>query len=77
MAPVSHPTTPGPRWEGPGIPLALGLITVVAFLPSLWNGFVDWDDHVNLINNPNYRGLGWRELRWMGTAVHLGHYDIR
>lgn len=29
---------------------------------------------MNLLNNPNYRGLGWAQLRWMFTAVMLGHY---
>jgi len=47
----------------------------VAFLPTLGNGFVgDWDDDGNLVDNPSYRGLGWRQLRWMFTTFLLGHY---
>lgn len=40
-------------------------LTILTFLPSLWNGFVDWDDNLNLVENPDYRGLGWTQLTWM------------
>jgi hypothetical protein len=45
-----------------------------AFLPTLQNGFVNWDDDKNFLLNPHYRGLGLNELRWMFTAFHEGHY---
>ncbi len=51
----------------------LALVTGLTFLPSLRNGFV-WDDLSNLVNNPAYRGIGWAQLRWMATSVHMGHY---
>jgi hypothetical protein len=35
---------------------------------------LSWDDDRNLLDNPDYRGLGWPQLRWMFTAFHLGHY---
>lgn len=35
---------------------------------------MNWDDPVNFINNPNYRGLGLDQLRWMATTVHMGHW---
>lgn len=57
-----------------GIPLAIALVTLIVFSPALWNGFVEWDDSVNLGNNPDYRGLGWRQLRWMFTSVLMGHW---
>lgn len=56
------------------IPLFIALATFVAFSPALWNGLVEWDDHVNLVNNPDYRGLGWKQLRWMFTTVLMGQY---
>ncbi|HXJ77238.1 MAG TPA: tetratricopeptide repeat protein [Candidatus Methylomirabilis sp.] len=34
---------------------------------------MDWDDRKNLVDNVNYRGLGWIQLRWMTTALG-GHY---
>jgi tetratricopeptide (TPR) repeat protein len=57
----------------PLVPAAIGGVSLVAFLPVLRNGFV-WDDLPNLVANPHYRGLGWVQLRWMATAMHLGHY---
>ncbi len=59
------------RWL---IPSLLALVTFVAFLPALRNGFVNWDDDVNFLTNPYYRGLGANQLRWMFTAFHSGHY---
>ena len=47
---------------------------LAAFLPALGAGFVDWDDDRNLVDNPNYRGLGPRQLHWMLTATWMGHY---
>ena len=46
----------------------------MAFLPTLQNGFVSWDDDENLLTNPHYRGLAWTHLRWMWTTFHVGHY---
>ena len=59
------------RWFVPGLIFAL---TIVVFLPTLQNGFINFDDPDNLLNNPNYKGLGWSNLSWMFTAFHLGHY---
>jgi Tfp pilus assembly protein PilF len=62
-----------PRVHGLGAGL-IALVTVAAFLPTLENEFLNWDDHHNLLDNPDYRGLGWTQLRWMWTTVHVGHY---
>lgn len=56
------------------LPLLVGLVAFAAFLPALRGGFVDWDDGVNFLENPGYRGLGPREIRWMFTATQMGHY---
>jgi hypothetical protein len=53
---------------------ALVAVTMAAFLPVLWNGFVAWDDARNLTGNPDYRGLGWTQLGWIFTTHTLGHY---
>jgi len=60
------------RWL---MPLFIVLLTVAVFLPVLENGFVDWDDKENFLENHNYRGLGWQQLRWMFTTFHMGHYQ--
>jgi len=54
------------------IPTLIALITFVVFLPTLQNGFVNWDDGSHLLENPHYRGLGWEQLRWMFTTCHEG-----
>ncbi|HEY7654838.1 MAG TPA: tetratricopeptide repeat protein [Methylomirabilota bacterium] len=61
-----------PAWRA--TPLALALVTAVVFAPSLRGGFVDWDDPINFLENPYYRGLGWPQLRWMLTANVMGHW---
>jgi Flp pilus assembly protein TadD len=61
-------------WVKPVIPVLLAILTVLAFLPSLQNGFVNWDDQPNLLENPNYRGLGWTNLYWMFTTFHHSLY---
>jgi hypothetical protein len=52
----------------------IAFITVAAFLPTLHNQFVSWDDDQNFLNNPHYRGLGWPQVRWMWTTFHMGLY---
>jgi hypothetical protein len=44
------------------LPVIVMAGTFVAFLPALRAGFLDWDDDVNLVGNPYYRGLGWAQL---------------
>lgn len=39
------------RWL---IPLLLALVTLLAFLPTVQNGFVDWDDTATLVENPSF-----------------------
>jgi len=56
-------------------PAIVATVTFVAFLPALQNGFLFWDDHLNFLENPHYRGLGWTQLRWMFTTFHEGHYQ--
>jgi len=56
-------------------PILVFTLTLVSFAPILRNQFVEWDDYENLISNARYRGLGWAELRWMFTTVHMGPYQ--
>ena len=43
-----------------------------ALLPVVENGFVNLDDQKNFVENPAFRGLGWRQLAWAWTTRHLG-----
>jgi Tfp pilus assembly protein PilF len=54
------------------IPALIALITFIVFVPTLQNGFVNWDDDSHLLENPHYRGLGWEQLRWMFTTCFHG-----
>ena len=49
------------------IPFALAAVTFLVFSPGLRNGFVQWDDYVNLIENPT---LPWArvERRFAGCS---------
>src|SRR5881296_2102410 len=55
------------------VPVVIALVTCAAFLPTLQNHVVSWDDEKNFLENPHYRGLSWTHLHWMWTT-HLGHY---
>lgn len=55
--------------------IAVFAVTVCAFQPALFNGFVDWDDEQTLTANLSYRGLGPRQLAWMWTTFHTGHFQ--
>jgi tetratricopeptide (TPR) repeat protein len=54
---------------------ALVVLAALPFLPVLCNGFVNWDDHLNIESNMAYRGLGWANLHWAWTTFHLGVYQ--
>src|SRR5256712_4916466 len=55
------------------VPVLIALVTFAAFLPTLQNQFVTWDDATNFLENAHYRGLAWTHTRWICTTL-LGHY---
>ena len=57
-------------------PALVALASVLAFLPVLGNGFVNWDDGQHFLENTGYRGLGPAQLGWMFTQFQIGgHYQ--
>src|SRR5712691_6079330 len=56
------------------LPLLVFAIAVIAFLPGLQGQFLNWDDDQNFTANPNFRGLGPSQLRWMATTTLMGHW---
>ena len=61
------------RASGVAAALAVAGLTSAAFLPALHGGFV-WDDEAYIKANEGFHGLGWRQIRWMFTTFHAGHY---
>ena len=59
------------RWL---IPAFVAAATFIVFLPALKNGFLQWDDIPNLVDNRKYRGLGLEQLKWMFTSYGYGVY---
>jgi Tfp pilus assembly protein PilF len=55
-------------------PLLVAVCTFVAFIPTLTNSWVTWDDDRNFLDNLQYRGLDASHLHWMWTTFHMGHY---
>ena len=54
---------------------SVAILAVLAFAPAIGNGFVNWDDDTNFVDNPHFRGLGWNQIRWAWTTFRLGVYQ--
>lgn len=73
-AAVSSKPSGGARAAAIGLPLLVGLLGFLAFLPALDAGFVNFDDEQLFVQNHSYRGFGGRQLRWIFTTTFMGHY---
>ncbi len=51
------------------------VITCFAFLPSLQNGFVNWDDDVNVLKNPDILALDASHIKAIFTHDVIGNYN--
>ncbi len=51
------------------------LITAIAFFPSLANDFVNWDDDVNLLDNPNLEAFDWEHIKAIFSSTVMGGYN--
>ncbi len=84
-AAVAHVPTPSagpsrrppPAWDRRAwvVVIPLALIVIYAFIPSLANEFVLWDDDQNFLTNPYFRGLGAAQARWAWTTFRVGVYQ--
>lgn len=74
---TSSPATARPHAGIPawGYPMLVAGLTFLAFTPALQAEFVDWDDDVNFLHNPHYRGLGLENLRWAFTTRLMGPWQ--
>jgi protein O-mannosyl-transferase len=51
------------------------VITFVAFFPSLSNGFVNWDDNINIYENKTIETLDWAHVKAIFTNTVIGGYN--
>src|SRR5216684_3125099 len=49
--------------------LGLCFVTLALFGGLTSANFVQWDDDINVYQNPHIQGLDWERLRWMFTDV--------
>jgi Flp pilus assembly protein TadD len=57
------------------VAIPLALVVIAAFVPALDNGFVNWDDEENFLENPFYRGLGVAQVKWAWSTFWVGVYQ--
>ena len=50
------------------------LITLLVYLPSLQNEFVDWDDGEYVFDNPFIRSFDWALLRWAFSNFYAANW---
>ncbi|HHS95103.1 MAG TPA: hypothetical protein ENJ45_00820, partial [Phaeodactylibacter sp.] len=68
-------------WRQPSLwipALVILLITAIAFSPSLENGFVNWDDDVNVLENENLRDFSLESIQKIfnpTTGTIIGNYN--
>jgi tetratricopeptide (TPR) repeat protein len=55
--------------------LALAVLVLAVFAPSLSAALVNWDDEPGIARNHAFRGLDGAALRWMFTTHTLGHFQ--
>ncbi|MBI5624857.1 MAG: tetratricopeptide repeat protein [Elusimicrobia bacterium] len=55
--------------------LALGICTAWVFRDVLSHGFFNFDDYENFVDNPMVHGLGWANIAWMLTSLHMTTYQ--
>jgi len=69
---------PQNAWFRPGAWMAAAIASV-AYLPTLSNGFVNWDDEATILNNPNLAqpngGSFWNIFDIVQGSAGLGNYN--
>ena len=71
VGPEGSGAAPLRPWRAAWPALLLVPIVWAAFGPILNNGFVGWDDPLNFLENPAFRGLGPAQFRWRRTLHEI------
>lgn len=56
------------------VPLGIAALSFVCFFPALSGTFLNWDDNLNFLENPDFRGSLSRAMHWALTSTLFGHY---
>jgi hypothetical protein len=56
------------------VPLGIAILSFVCFIPALSGTFLNWDDNLNFLENPDFRGSVRGAIRWALTSALFGHY---
>lgn len=51
------------------------LITILVYIPSLNNGFTNWDDLEQVVNNEDIRGLTFANTKTVFSSFYVGMYQ--
>lgn len=51
------------------------VIVFIAFIPSLNNGFTNWDDDIYVTENWKIKALNWNNIKHIFTTTHFGGYE--
>ncbi len=55
--------------------LAIAIIAFVSFIPSLNNGFTNWDDDIYVTENTKIRSFTWENIWHIFKTTHHGGYE--
>ncbi len=69
-----NPSFPAQRLS-PFLFILVSFLTLLVYLPALQNGFVNWDDGVNVTENPHIRAFTSESLRWMFTDMTVSYWQ--
>lgn len=53
---------------------AIAFAAILVYLPSLQNGFVNWDDESYISNNPYIRSLDFQFIKWAFSSFYAGFW---
>src|SRR5262249_45611351 len=74
-SPVERPTRASSGRAFWVVGAVVAVLPLAVSLPAVRNGWVNWDDAHNFLDNPNFRGLGWSNLRWtLMDSVQDAHW---
>jgi len=75
-----QPTAPKSKsfWKNKAVLLPiLGILVLTfgLFSPVLNHDFVNWDDPLNILNNPNLRSFDWASIKGIFSSTVIGNYN--